>query len=230
MFRASIAALLGMSIFAGAQVASAQNAVSEEEIKCFVSGCDEAKASDSAKADANDDDECINSGICRVDDTRDFHLAVKKLAATKPASARPSAPARYVSGSGGKPSAGKSSGAARLATMPASRKSLDMRLSFETASATLTPAARAQADIFARQLKDVPGTRQFVIEGHTDNVGSAAYNRQLSRERAQSVVAYLVGQGVPASKLRAVGYGFDHPRDGTTAADASNRRVEIVRY
>ncbi|WP_232496140.1 OmpA family protein [Novosphingobium kaempferiae] len=173
----------------------------------------------------------MNSGICRVEETRGFHLSTNaKAAATKPGSARPSAPARYVSGSSGKPSAGKSSGAARLATMPASRKSLDMRLSFENASATLTPDARAQADIFARQLKDVPGTRQFVIEGHTDNVGSAAYNRQLSRERAQSVVAYLVGQGVPASKLRAVGYGFDHPRDGTTAADASNRRVEIVRY
>lgn len=236
MFRASIAALLGMSIFAGAQVASAQNAVSEEEIKCFVSGCDEAKAPNSAKADVNDDDECLNSGICPVGETRGFNVlnngkaGVAKSSATKPGQARSAQSQRYVGSSGSKSAAGRSSGPARLAAMPASRKSLDMRLSFETASATLTPAARAQADIFARQLKDVPGTRQFVIEGHTDSVGSAAYNRQLSRERAQSVVAYLVGQGVPASRLRAVGYGFEHPRDGTTAADASNRRVEIVRY
>ncbi|MEE4452454.1 OmpA family protein [Novosphingobium resinovorum] len=221
-----------MSIFAGAQVASAQNAVSEEEIKCFVSGCDEAKASDEAEAKAGDDDECMTSGICPVGETRGFHLstgAPAKQAATKPggSAARPAAP-RYAASTGGKV-AGKVAGASRLA-MPATRKSLDMRLSFETASATLTPAARAQADAFARQIKDAAGTRQFVIEGHTDNVGSAAYNRQLSRERAQSVVSYLVGQGVPAGKLRAVGYGFDHPRDGTTAADASNRRVEIVRY
>lgn len=236
MFRASIAALLGMSIFAGSQVASAQNAVSDQEIKCFVSDCDEAKASDSAKTDVNDDDECMNSGICPVGETRGFQLlnnskaVAAKSSATKPGQAKPAQSQRYAGSSSGKSGVGKSSGSARLATMPASRKSLDMRLSFETASATLTPAARVQADAFARQLKDAAGTRQFVIEGHTDNVGSAAYNRQLSRERAQSVVAYLVGQGVPASRLRAVGYGFEHPRDGTTAADASNRRVEIVRY
>jgi len=35
---------------------------------------------------------------------------------------------------------------------------------------------------------------------------------------------------VPSSKLRAVGYGFEHPLSGTTAADPSNRRVEIVKY
>jgi outer membrane protein OmpA-like peptidoglycan-associated protein len=39
-----------------------------------------------------------------------------------------------------------------------------------------------------------------------------------------------VSKGVPRPKLRAVGYAFDHPRDGMTAADPSNRRVEIVRY
>jgi outer membrane protein OmpA-like peptidoglycan-associated protein len=235
MVRASIAALLSVSMFAGAQVASAQNAaVSEEEIKCFVSGCDEAKASDTQtapQASASEDDECMNSGICPVEKTRGFHLsgnAQAKPAAVRPGSSRPAQP-RYTASSAAKVATGKPGGVARLA-LPSTRKSLDMRLTFENGSATLTPGARQQADLFARQIKDVAGARQFVIEGHTDNVGSPAYNRQLSRERAQSVVSYLVAQGVPASKLRAVGYGFDHPRDGTPASDPTNRRVEIVRY
>lgn len=235
MVRASIAALLGVSMFAGAQVASAQSTtVSEEEINCFVSGCDEAKAADAPKADAGDDDECLTSGVCPVEETRGFHLSTGKTGtspATRPSSAKPSAP-RYTSGATTSKLTTSKVGrmAPKAAAMPGTRKSLDMRLSFELGSATLTADARQQADIFARQLKDASGSRQFVIEGHTDNIGSPAYNRQLSRERAQAVVNYLVGQGVSSSKLRAVGYGFDHPRDGTSASDPSNRRVEIVRY
>jgi outer membrane protein OmpA-like peptidoglycan-associated protein len=235
MFRATIAALLGVSIFAGAQVASAQSAaVSEAEIKCFVSGCDEAGAADATDASADGEDDCMVSGICPVGETRGFHLSnsgAGKTAAAKPGAPRPTASRYAGTGSTAKvASSGKVGKIAKTTAMPTSRKSLDMRLSFELGSATLTPDARQQADIFARQIKDASGSREFVIEGHTDNVGNTAYNRQLSRERAQAVVTYLVGAGVPASKLRAVGYGYDHPRDGTTPADPSNRRVEIVRY
>ncbi|MFC0206658.1 OmpA family protein [Novosphingobium soli] len=235
MVKASVSILLSASLFAGAQVASAQSAaVSEDEIKCFVSGCDEPAAQDAGASEEEDD--CMVSGICPVGETRGFHLSTgtpakpgaSRAAASKPAGARPSAP-RYSSAASAKPAGSRASGASRLA-MPGTRKSLDMRLSFELGSATLTPDARQQADIFARQLKDAAGSRQFVIEGHTDNIGSPAYNRELSRERAQAVVNYLVGAGVPSAKLRAVGYGFDHPRDGTVASDPSNRRVEIVRY
>lgn len=241
MFRASIAALLGVSMFAGAQVASAQSAgVSEEEIHCFVSGCDEATATDAKDATQGGteagagEDECMVSGVCPVGETRGFHLSANKPAAGKAAPSRtPSAkPApvrntatRYTGNTGG-----VSSARVGKMAMPATRKSLDMRLSFELGSAQLTPDARQQADIFARQLKEAAGAREFVIEGHTDSIGSPAYNRQLSRERAQAVVNYLVGQGVSKTKLRAVGYGFDHPRDGTRSSDPSNRRVEIVRY
>lgn len=220
-------------MFAGAQVASAQNAgVSEEEIKCFVSGCDEAKTSEANGANASDEDECMISGVCPVGDTRGFHLstgAPGTTAATRAPAPRRAAPRYAGTGSSTKVATGKVGKVTRVG-MPASRKSLDMRLSFELASATLTPGARQQADIFARQLKDGVGAREFVIEGHTDNVGNTAYNRQLSRERAQAVVNYLVSAGVPSSKLRAVGYGYDHPRDGTVASDPTNRRVEIVRY
>ncbi|HUD29127.1 MAG TPA: OmpA family protein [Novosphingobium sp.] len=204
--------------------------MSEEEIKCFVSGCDEASA-DAQDANAEDDD-CMVSGVCPVGDTRGFHLstgATGKTAATKPGAPRPAAPRYAGSGSAPKLASGKVGKVTKTA-MPTSRKSLDMRLSFELGSATLTPDARQQADIFARQIKDASGSREFVIEGHTDNIGNSAYNRQLSRDRAQAVVSYLVAAGVPSNKLRAVGYGYDHPRDGTTPSDPSNRRVEIVRY
>lgn len=230
MVKASVSALLGASLLVMAQLASAQDArVSEEEVKCFVSGCDEA--ADAAQGSAGEDD-CMVSGVCPVGETRGFHLSTGAPKASKPA-ASPRASSAVKSSGGASRYAGSTSAASgsvgRMA-MPSTRKSLDMRLSFELGSAELTPEARGQADIFARQLKDASGTRQFVIEGHTDNVGSSAYNLQLSRERAQSVVKYLVDHGVPQDKLRAVGYGFQHPRDGTSASDPGNRRVEIVRY
>lgn len=120
--------------------------------------------------------------------------------------------------------------AARTFAPSGTRQSLDMRLSFELNSATLTPAAREQANVFAKVLRETPSAGKFVIEGHTDSIGSATSNLHLSRRRAESVVAYLTRQGVPRSRLSAIGYGFRHPREGLSASDERNRRVEIVRY
>jgi OOP family OmpA-OmpF porin len=69
------------------------------------------------------------------------------------------------------------------------------------------------------------------VEGHTDDVGSEEYNRELSRERAQSVHRYLLGQGVPPERLDAVvGYGESRPvaSNDTSEGRQRNRRVEIV--
>jgi outer membrane protein OmpA-like peptidoglycan-associated protein len=104
-----------------------------------------------------------------------------------------------------------------------------MRMTFELNSAQLTPEAQAQADIFAKVLKESTSAGAFLIEGHTDSLGSRAANLDLSRRRAQTVVAHLVERGVPESKLKAVGFGFDRPRDGLPASNPENRRVEIVR-
>lgn len=229
MVKASIAALMSASLLVMAQAASAQDArVSEDEVKCFVSGCDET--ADSTDAAASEDD-CMVSGVCPVGETRGFHLSTSAPKTSKPAApARSSAAKNAGSASRYAGSARPAAGSVGKMVVPSTRKSLDMRLTFELGSAELTPEARTQADIFARQLKEASGTRQFVIEGHTDNVGSSAYNLDLSRQRAQSVVRYLVDHGVPQDKLRAVGYGFQHPREGTPASDPGNRRVEIVRY
>jgi outer membrane protein OmpA-like peptidoglycan-associated protein len=69
----------------------------------------------------------------------------------------------------------------------------------------------------------------FVVEGHTDSVGSEKFNQSLSEQRASSIVSYMVDNGVDASRLKSVGYGESSPIvSGETKDDmAQNRRVEI---
>jgi outer membrane protein OmpA-like peptidoglycan-associated protein/tetratricopeptide (TPR) repeat protein len=98
---------------------------------------------------------------------------------------------------------------------------------FETASAKLDPKSNAELDNLIKIMKDNP---KMVIEisGHTDNVGSRAYNQNLSENRAAAVVAYLSKQ-IDKSRLQYAGYGFDHPVASNDTADgrAENRRVEF---
>jgi outer membrane protein OmpA-like peptidoglycan-associated protein len=65
------------------------------------------------------------------------------------------------------------------------------------------------------------------IEGHTDNQGSAAYNKGLSQRRAEAVVAYLVNKGIDRSRLIARGFGLEKPiaDNHTDEGRAMNRRV-----
>jgi outer membrane protein OmpA-like peptidoglycan-associated protein len=67
------------------------------------------------------------------------------------------------------------------------------------------------------------------VYGHTDDVGAAAYNKQLSERRAQAVKQYLVDAGVPAALIEAKGYGESSPAlaKKSPAARQKNRRVEI---
>ncbi|GAB5534807.1 MAG: hypothetical protein Rubg2KO_10560 [Rubricoccaceae bacterium] len=68
------------------------------------------------------------------------------------------------------------------------------------------------------------------IEGHTDNVGDAAMNQQLSQQRAEAVMNYFVESGIAASRLSAVGYGQERPvaSNDTEAGKAQNRRVAFT--
>ncbi len=69
------------------------------------------------------------------------------------------------------------------------------------------------------------------VAGHTDSVGKAAYNKYLSQKRAESVRDYLIGKGIPAENLTAVGYGETHPiaSNRTLKGQRLNRRVELRR-
>jgi len=70
------------------------------------------------------------------------------------------------------------------------------------------------------------------LAGHTDNTGSRELNMRLSKERAESVKAYLVSQGANASRIEATGYGPDQPiaTNKTAAGRQQNRRVEFTLY
>ena len=67
------------------------------------------------------------------------------------------------------------------------------------------------------------------ILGHTDNVGTDAYNQKLSEKRAQAVVDYLVEKGIDLNRIPAKGFGESHPVTGNDTPEGRqlNRRVEI---
>ena len=69
------------------------------------------------------------------------------------------------------------------------------------------------------------------IQGHTDSVGSAAYNMKLSENRAKTVMEYLVEKGVDPKRLSAKGFGAKKPiaNNDTPEGQAKNRRVHVVR-
>jgi outer membrane protein OmpA-like peptidoglycan-associated protein len=104
---------------------------------------------------------------------------------------------------------------------------------FETGKATVDPGSTYILDEVAEILKSDSGIRKMTIEGHTDSVGDAALNKQLSQERADAVKAYLVGKGIDAGRMDAAGFGSEQPiaSNDTDAGRATNRRVafKVVR-
>jgi outer membrane protein OmpA-like peptidoglycan-associated protein len=101
---------------------------------------------------------------------------------------------------------------------------------FNTGSATLLPESQPALRNIAQAVLQL---QQPVldIEGHTDNVGSAQLNQDLSQRRAEAVRQALVSQfGIPPGKLLARGFGFTHPVESndTVAGRAHNRRVELA--
>ena len=103
-------------------------------------------------------------------------------------------------------------------------------LNFDTDQATLKPDAQATIAQIISLLQTAPDLK-LSVEGHTDNVGTAPHNQDLSEARARTVVATLTAQGIPADRLQSKGFGQTKPlADNTTeAGKAKNRRVELVK-
>ncbi len=103
-------------------------------------------------------------------------------------------------------------------------------LLFDTASARLRPESTPTLLDLELALTRHADLR-LRIEGHTDDTGAADANLRLSQQRAEAVVAWLVGRGVDAGRLEAAGLGDAQPvADNATAAGRqTNRRVEAVR-
>lgn len=105
---------------------------------------------------------------------------------------------------------------------------VDSEVSFDFGKADIKPSFRPSLDKLAQLLQKYDRTVVHVV-GHTDSVGSDAYNKDLSERRALSVGDYLASYGVPRQRLRTEGRGEAEPRatNATEAGRQLNRRVEI---
>lgn len=109
--------------------------------------------------------------------------------------------------------------------------SIDLQVQFDFNKGQLSALGEQQLDELATAFKQ-PALQGFAFEvaGHTDKVGTAAYNLKLSSERAYAARDYLVRrQGIAAERIVARGYGFDRLADPAQPTAAINRRVEIRR-
>ena len=101
-------------------------------------------------------------------------------------------------------------------------------INFAPGSTELTPSARETLSLVARSIQKYD---DLVIEiaGHTDSRGDAFSNLELSKRRADSVRSYLIEQGIPSERLRAIGYGETKPlgENSTPEGRAANRRIEF---
>lgn len=100
---------------------------------------------------------------------------------------------------------------------------------FETGKASIDQSSTDLLDAVANILKVTPGITRLTIEGYTDSTGDAAFNKQLSQDRADAVKNYLVGRGIDASRFAAQGFGAEQPiaSNDTEEGRAKNRRVEF---
>jgi outer membrane protein OmpA-like peptidoglycan-associated protein len=103
------------------------------------------------------------------------------------------------------------------------------RIEFEFDRSAILPVSFPILDEMVSLLQANPTIKHVVIEGHTDNQGSAEYNQKLSEDRAESVMAYLAGKGVASVRMSAKGFGLTRPRatNDTDAGRQQNRRVEF---
>lgn len=103
------------------------------------------------------------------------------------------------------------------------------RINFSSGSAVLSSDSTAILDAVVEALQRNASAR-LQVRGHTDDVGSAATNQQLSEERAQAVVNYLISGGIDPDRLSAIGLGESEPiaTNATSSGRAQNRRIEFV--
>ncbi len=108
-------------------------------------------------------------------------------------------------------------------------KSIVLRnIFFDSGKSTLRDESQTELDRLFEILNEHQGVK-VEISGHTDNVGSASFNKKLSEARAKAVVDYLAEKGIDAERLQYAGYGFEKPiaTNDTEEGRQQNRRTEF---
>ena len=115
-----------------------------------------------------------------------------------------------------------------LKPIEAGEKMILRNVFYATDSYELKSESRVELNKVLKLLNNNP-TLQIEISGHTDNVGTNSYNKELSMKRARSVYNYLVDQGIDSERLTYKGYGENQPiaTNETPEGRAKNRRTEI---
>ncbi|WP_321540102.1 OmpA family protein [Flavobacterium piscinae] len=103
---------------------------------------------------------------------------------------------------------------------------------FEFNKSNITEQGATELDKLVKVMKDYP-TMEILVKSHTDSKGTSAYNLNLSNQRAQSTVQYLISKGIAKERLSGKGLGFTEPKidckeNCTDEQDAQNRRSEFL--
>jgi outer membrane protein OmpA-like peptidoglycan-associated protein len=107
---------------------------------------------------------------------------------------------------------------------------IDLDIQFDYNSDKITTTSMPSVQALGKALSDanLKGST-FVVAGHTDAIGSDAYNQDLSERRADTIKRYLADKyGINGSDLVTVGYGKTKPKDPNAPMDPINRRVQVV--
>jgi outer membrane protein OmpA-like peptidoglycan-associated protein len=118
----------------------------------------------------------------------------------------------------------------QIAEIAATKPNIDLDIQFDYNSAEIRKASMASVQALGKALSD-PSLKgsTFVVAGHTDAIGSDAYNQDLSERRADTIKRYLGEKyGIAGTDLVAVGYGKTKPKDPNAPMDPMNRRVQVV--
>src|SRR6516162_885623 len=117
-----------------------------------------------------------------------------------------------------------------IASIVSTKPNIDLEINFDYNSAEISKTSLPAAQELGKALSN-PSLKgsTFVVAGHTDGIGSDAFNQDLSERRADTIKNYLVQKfGINASDLVTVGYGKTKLKDAQNPADAINRRVQVV--
>jgi outer membrane protein OmpA-like peptidoglycan-associated protein len=117
-----------------------------------------------------------------------------------------------------------------IAEIAATKPKIDLEINFDFNSASIRQSSIPSVQALGQALSDpkLKGST-FIVAGHTDGVGSDAFNQDLSERRADTIKRYLVDNyHIATGDLVTVGYGKTKLKDAQDPTDAINRRVQVV--